>query len=132
MNQRIAHVDDDPDIRDTVKRVLIVGGYAVDSYETTRDFTESLKDSTTPPDLAILDVMVESMDAGLNTYEEIRKRYPKLPVIFMTSLGEMILPYFSGGSHDWVCIIEKPVEPESFLSIVRNRLDNTKAEASCS
>jgi len=128
--QRIAHVEDDSDIRDTVRRILTVAGYTVDSYETHSDFIKSLQDATNPPDLAILDVMVESMDAGLNTYEEMRKHFPGIRVIFLTSLGEMILPYFSGESHDWVCIVEKPVEPESLLAIIRSRLEPIKAETS--
>ena len=70
------------------------------------------------------------MDAGLDAYEEMRKRFPGIRIIFLTSLGEMILPYFSGESHDWVCIVEKPVEPESLLAIIRSRLDSTKAETS--
>ena len=126
--QRIAHVEDDSDIRDTVRRILSVAGYAVDSYETHSDFIKSLEVATSLPDLAILDVMVESMDAGLDTYEEMRKHFPGIRVIFLTSLGEMILPYFSGESHDWVCIVEKPVEPESQLAIIRSRLDPIKAE----
>lgn len=128
--QRIAHVEDDSDIRDTVRRILSVAGYAVDSYETHSDFIKSLEGSTNLPDLAILDVMVESMDAGLDTYEKIRKSFPGIRVIFLTSLGEMILPYFSGESHDWVCIVEKPVEPESLLAIIRSRLDSIKTETS--
>ncbi len=128
--QRIAHVEDDPDIRDTVSRILSVAGYTIDSYETHADFIKSLQDAANLPDLAILDVMVESMDAGFDTYEEMRKRFPGIRVIFLTSLGEMILPYFSGESHDWVCIVEKPVEPESLLAIIRSRLDPIKAETS--
>lgn len=128
--QRIAHVEDDSDIRDTVRRILSVAGYAVDSYETHSDFIKSLEGATNLPDLAILDVMVESMDAGLDTYEKIRKSFPGIRVIFLTSLGEMILPYFSGESHDWVCIVEKPVEPESLLAIIRSRLDSIKTETS--
>ncbi|MEK6708080.1 MAG: response regulator [Pseudomonadota bacterium] len=128
--QRIAHVEDDSDIRDTVGRILSVAGYTVDSYETHSDFLKALQDATELPDLAILDVMVESMDAGLDTYEEMRKRFPGIRVIFLTSLGEMILPYFSGESHDWVCIVEKPVEPVSLLAIIRSRLDPIKAETS--
>lgn len=128
--QRIAHVEDDSDIRDTVGRILSVAGYTVDSYETHSDFLKALQDATELPDLAILDVMVESMDAGLDTYEEMRKRFPGIRVIFLTSLGEMILPYFSGESHDWVCIVEKPVEPVSLLAIIRSRLDTVKAETS--
>ncbi len=130
MMQRIAHVEDDSDIRDTVRRILSVAGYTVDSYETHSDFIKSLEVATSLPDLAILDVMVESMDAGLDTYEEMRKHFPGIRVIFLTSLGEMILPYFSGESHEWVCIVEKPVEPESLLAIVRSRLEHTKTETS--
>jgi two-component system, OmpR family, response regulator ChvI len=123
--QRIAHVDDDPDIRDTVKRILGANGYAVDSYQTMSDFIASLlKNPAGPPDLAILDVMVESMDSGLEAYVELRKHFPELHMIFMTSLGEEIRPYFTGISDEWILIVEKPVEPVSFLSIVRHRLDD--------
>ena len=122
--QRIAHVDDDPDIRDTVRRILGANGYAVDSYQTMSDFIVSLlKNPASPPDLAILDVMVESMDSGLEAYVELRKNFPQLHMIFMTSLGEEIRPYFTGISDEWILIVEKPVEPISFLSIVRHRLD---------
>lgn len=130
--QRIAHIDDDPDIRDTVRRILIANGYSVDSYQTMSDFMESLSDSENQPDLAILDVMVESMDAGLNAYVEIRKRFPELHMIFMTSLGEEIRPYFTGLSDEWILIVEKPVDPASFLSIIRSRLDNSKSKADSS
>lgn len=126
LTQRIAHIDDDPDIRDTVRRILTASGYAVDSYETMNDFTGSLRESMSPPDLAILDVMVETMDIGLETYVDIRKNFPSLDMIFMTSLGEEIRPYFSGISDEWILIVEKPVEPESFLSIVRSRLDRSE------
>ena len=122
--QRIAHIDDDPDIRDTVRRILEASGYAVESYQTMNDFMVSLWNSTNPPDLAILDVMVETMDIGLEAYVEIHKRFPGLHLIFMTSLGEEIRPYFTGLSNEWILIMEKPVEPVSFLSIIHNRLEN--------
>lgn len=132
MTQRIAHVDDDPDIRDTVRQILIAHGYEVDSYQTTTDFINSLNDPTKLPDLAILDVMVESMDAGLSTYVELHERFPKMQAIFMTSLGDMILPYFENKSQEWICIIEKPIEPSVLLSIIRDRLDTSKPKASVS
>lgn len=126
-SSRIAHIDDDPDIRDTVKRILTANGYVIDSYQTMNDFLTSLWETEAPPDLAILDVMVETMDAGLDAYVEIRKRFPYLHMVFMTSLGEEIRPYFTGLSDEWILIIEKPVDPESFLSIVRNRLEHSES-----
>ena len=127
--QRIAHIDDDPDIRDTVKRILDANGYRVDSHQTMNDFIVSLDNPRNVPGLAILDVMVESMDVGLEAYVELRKRFPRLHMIFMTSLGEEIRPYFTGLSDEWILIVEKPVEPVSLLSIIRNRLGADSAVA---
>lgn len=122
MAPRIAHVDDDSDIREAVERILCKDGYEVDSYLSMQDFINSLQDEIDPPDLAILDVMVESMDSGLTTYAHIHKRFPKIQTIFLTSLGDMIRPYFEDGSHEWVCIMEKPVEPVSLLATINERL----------
>ncbi|MEK6595264.1 MAG: response regulator [Pseudomonadota bacterium] len=127
MAPRIAHVDDDSDIREAVERILCKDGYEVDSYLTMQDFINSLQDDANRPDLAILDVMVESMDSGLTTYAQIHKHFPQIQTIFLTSLGDMIRPYFEDGSHEWVCIVEKPVEPKSLLAIIHDRLDNTEA-----
>ena len=71
--------------------------------------------------------MVETMDAGLDAYVEVRKHFPELPMVFMTSLGEEIRPYFTDRSDEWILIIEKPVNPESFLSIVRSRLESPES-----
>ena len=125
MAPRIAHVDDDSDIREAVEQILRKNGYEVNSYLTMQDFIDSLEDDANRPDLAILDVMVESMDAGLTTYAQIHKRYPQIQTIFLTSLGDMIRPYFEDGSHEWVCIMEKPVEPMSLLATINERLKNT-------
>ncbi|HLP81647.1 MAG TPA: response regulator [Nitrosomonas sp.] len=125
MAPRIAHVDDDSDIREAVERILRKNGYEVDSYLTMQDFIDSLQDGTNRPDLAILDVMVESMDSGLTTYAQIHKRYPQIQTIFLTSLGDMIRPYFDDGSNEWVCIMEKPVEPISLLATINDRLNKT-------
>jgi len=122
MARRIAHVDDDSDIRDAVSRILKKHGYEVDSFLTMQDFVDSLEDSANRPDLAILDVMVESMDSGLTTYAQIHKRFPEMQAIFLTSLGDMIKPFFANESQEWVCILEKPVEPTSLLAIIDDRL----------
>lgn len=126
MAARIAHVDDDSDIREAVERILRKNGYEVDSYLTMQDFIDSLQDDAKRPDLAILDVMVESMDSGLTTYAQIHQRYPEIQTIFLTSLGDMIRPYFEDGSHEWVCIMEKPVEPISLLATIDDRLKSIR------
>ncbi|PTN12380.1 response regulator [Nitrosomonas aestuarii] len=125
MTKRIAHVDDDADIRDAVGRILRKHGYQVDHYLTMKELINTLEQGVNLPDLAILDVMVESMDAGLTAYAEIHKRYPQIQTIFLTSLGDMIRPYFDKESNEWVSIMEKPVEPESLLDVIQDRLGQT-------
>ncbi|MBX3629950.1 MAG: response regulator [Nitrosomonas sp.] len=127
MTKKIAHVDDDADIRDAVARILRKNGYEVNQYLTMRDFIAALEKGTEMPDLAILDVMVESMDAGLTAYAEIHKKHPKIQTIFLTSLGDMIRPYFDKASNEWVCVMEKPVEPESLLGVIGDRLNQATA-----
>ncbi len=126
---RIAHVDDDSDIRESIQRILEKNGYEVISYLTMQDFIDSLTSNANRPDLAILDVMVESMDSGLTTFANIHKNYPEIQAIFLTSLGDMIRPYFENQSHEWVCIMEKPVEPISLLATINERLKNHGGQA---
>lgn len=40
------------------------------------------------PDLVVLDVMMEHFDSGFNVSKTIKEKYPELPVILMTAIGE--------------------------------------------
>ena len=119
LTQVILHVDDDPDIRAVVAKVLADEGFQVNSLATVGEAMESLE--TSQPDLILLDVMVEEQDSGLNAYDLLAEKYPAIPKILLTSLGEMILPYFSDRKKA-VTILEKPILPERLVHTVRTRL----------
>lgn len=40
------------------------------------------------PDIVVLDVMMEHFDSGFNVSKAIKEKYPDLPVILMTAIGE--------------------------------------------
>jgi len=121
MANRIAHVDDDPDIRKAVRTILEAEGYEVENYAEMADFMKSIGNAKIRPALAILDVMVEKEDAGLGAFDALRIKYPDLPVILLTSLGEMIRPYFEQ-EKETVWIVEKPITPEKLLSIIQSQV----------
>lgn len=121
MAHKIVHVDDDPDILQAVRKILEAEGYVVENYAVMTDFITALDNMQHYPSLAILDVMVEKEDSGLGAYDILRTKCPEMPVILLTSLGEMIRPYFEQGN-SMVWIIEKPVAPEKLLSIVHSRI----------
>jgi FixJ family two-component response regulator len=136
MAPTIAHVDDDPDIRQAVRKILEAEGYVVENYSVMADFIKALDTRQNRPALAVLDVMVEKEDSGLGAYDLLRTKCPELPVILLTSLGEMVRPYFEQENAS-VWIVEKPVSPEKLVSIVHskvgktgllNRLDTTSGE----
>jgi two-component system, OmpR family, response regulator ChvI len=82
----IALVDDDRNILTSLSIALEAEGYRINTYS---DGTSALDGmSTTPPDLAILDIMMPRMD-GMETLRRLRAK-SDVPVIFLTSKDEDI------------------------------------------
>ena len=79
---KILVVDDERVLRDGMKTLLSVEGYAV---KTARNGVEALKAiDEDRPDLVLLDVMMPKLN-GFLVCEEIRRRDELLPVVFLTS-----------------------------------------------
>lgn len=119
MPKRIFHVDDDGDIRAAVQKVLAEEKFEIVSFDSVQNFFGFF--DAVKPDLVILDVMVEREDSGLVAYDELCKTAPDIPVIILTTLGELILPYFENRK-DMVTILEKPIMPENLIAAVWSRL----------
>ncbi len=82
----IVLVDDDRNILTSVSMVLEAEGYQVSSYTDGATALNAL--STTPPDLAVLDIKMPRMD-GMELLRRLRLK-SDLPVIFLTSKDEEI------------------------------------------
>jgi len=77
-------VDDDEDYRFQQKVQLEAAGFNVieaDSLAGAEALLESAK-----PDLAVVDLMMEEMDAGFTLCYHIKKKSPSLPVILVTAV----------------------------------------------
>src|SRR6266571_1748002 len=78
---RILVIDDDPDIRDTVRRILESRGHSV---ETASDGAAGIGHiAQRAPDLVITDIFMPGQD-GIETLVELRKAFPTLKVIAMS------------------------------------------------
>jgi DNA-binding response OmpR family regulator len=78
---RILLVDDERSLREGLKAVLAGEGFSV---RTARDGAEALKIFDEGFDLVLLDVMMPKMN-GFRTCEELRRRSPLVPVVFLTA-----------------------------------------------
>jgi two-component system response regulator ChvI len=110
----IALVDDDKNILASVSMLLEQEGYHVRTFTDGAAALTAL--STSPPDLAILDIKMPRMD-GLELLRRLRQAQD-LPVIFLTSKDEEIdeLMGLNAGADDY---IRKPFSQRLLLERVR-------------
>jgi DNA-binding response OmpR family regulator len=119
-------VDDDLDILEQVSLTLKQEGYEVVCAEGTQSAEEVLL--RTIPDLAILDLMMDEMDAGFVLCHQIKKLYPGTPVLMMTAVTSSTGIDFSPTTtqeKSWVkadLLLHKPVHPDRLKASVRQLL----------
>ena len=76
-------VDDDIDYLFQMKHHVEGFGFEVITAESLKEAEEALSNK---PDLAILDLMMETQDAGFVLAYKIKKKYPDVPVIIATAV----------------------------------------------
>lgn len=86
MNERIAIVEDEPDLSRMAAEVLTREGFKVTAYLDASSFLRSLE--KTPPDLVLLDLMLPDVD-GLDVCRMIRRNeaWGSIPIIMVTAKG---------------------------------------------
>ena len=109
-------VDDDVDILEQVSLTLKQAGYVVECAEGTPSAEEVLLRCR--PDLAIVDLMMDEMDAGFVLCHQIKRLYPGTPVLMMTAVTASTGLDFTPASaqeQSWVeadLLLHKPVHPD--------------------
>lgn len=114
--KKILVVDDDLDEREILAIDLQSSGFEVITAEGEEAAEEILME--TKPDLAIVDLMMENMDSGFVLAHRLKKLYPEVPVIILTSVtAETRLDFdlAKGDEPAWIkadAWIDKPVRSE--------------------
>jgi two-component system response regulator MprA len=117
---RLLVVDDDPDVRDSLRRSLEFEGYEV---TTAADGAEALR-LLTGVDLAILDLMMPNVD-GSEACRRLRAAGERLPVLMLTArdaLGDKVTG-LDAGADDYLV---KPFALEELLARVRALLKQNR------
>jgi DNA-binding response OmpR family regulator len=130
---RIALVDDEPDLRETLTFALNEQGYFCDSYRDGLQAWQAFQLKL--PDLVILDVSMPVMD-GLELCRNIRKISETIPILFLSSKDEEIdrILGLEIGGDDYMCkpfsVRELLVRIKVLLRRQRARLDPGVSHAS--
>lgn len=123
---KILVVDDDPAVRESLRRSLIFNGYAV---LLAADGEEALdKVQSERPDMAILDVMMPKLD-GLEVCRELRSQGDDIPILLLTardSVSERVAG-LDAGADDY---LTKPFALEELLARTRSLIRRAARPAS--
>lgn len=115
-------VDDDMDIRDSLKIILEKNGYGVRLARNGAEALKELKDQV--PDLMILDVMMSTDTEGFDLAYELKnsQEYENLPIILLTSFLEKVreegpdqFQHILGEEWPAKWLFEKPIDSERLL-----------------
>jgi two-component system response regulator MprA len=112
---RVLVVDDDPSVRESLRRSLVFNGYQVELAE---DGEHALrKVASTHPDVVVLDVMMPRMD-GLAACRALRAAGDDVPVLMLTARDEVSdrVAGLDAGADDY---LPKPFALEELLARLR-------------
>ena len=107
---RLLIVDDEPQIRELIKKYAVYEGYVVEEASNGNEAIRKAKDNSI--DLIIMDIMMPELD-GFSAVKEIRK-FNKVPIVMLSARGEEYdkLYGFDLGIDDYVT---KPFSPKELM-----------------
>ncbi|MFM8410664.1 MAG: UDP-3-O-acyl-N-acetylglucosamine deacetylase [Alphaproteobacteria bacterium] len=116
--RRILVVDDEDEIRQSLRGVLSDEGFAVEEAGDGRRALEMVRSA--PPDLVVLDVWLPEID-GIALLEQIKALHPRLPVVIICGHAniEAAVRATRLGASDF---IEKPFSIEALLGSIERAL----------
>jgi two-component system nitrogen regulation response regulator NtrX len=124
MTARILVIDDEAEIRRSVRMILEYEGYDVQEASSGPEGLALIERE--PPDLVFMDIRMPGMD-GLEALQKIRQLNDALPVVIISGHGTVSTAVEATklGAFDF---IEKPLASERVLVTIRNALDSTRLQ----
>ncbi len=116
----ILTIDDDPDYLEAIKTLLEANGYVVEqasSAETGLKIAQKVE-----PDLVIVDLMMEEIDAGTSFVTDLRALGRSIPIYMLSSVGDQLDRSTSYASLGLAGVFQKPINPENLLRVLKEKL----------
>ena len=113
-------IDDDEDVRIVLKTVLEAHGYVVETAATGEEGLRNYKKS--PPDLVIVDLMMEEVDSGTTFVKEVKAIGGKAPMYMLSSIGDSLTLASDYSSLGLSGVLQKPIDSDRLLNIVSKKL----------
>ncbi len=113
-------VDDDQDLLDALKLVLEKSGYAAVTARTAEDGFKKYKEVN--PDLVIVDLMMEEVDAGTGLVRALKAEGNTKPVYMLSSVGDNLNVTIDYSELGLAGVFQKPIDNQQLLNVLRSKL----------
>jgi hydrogenase maturation protease len=122
-NKTILIVDDDSDVRATLRIILESAGFTVGEAadgEAGLKIAERIK-----PDAILLDLMMETVDAGSKVSTRLKESGFACPIFLLSAAGDSVRYTIGTRELGLAGIFQKPVDPNALLTTLRTKLKVT-------
>ena len=113
-------VDDDQDVLDSVRMILEGSGYVMVEANTAEEGLRVYKE--VGPDLLIVDLMMEEVDAGTSLVKELKAVGNTAPVFMLSSVGDGLSMATDTSELGLAGVLQKPVEHDVLLRLLKRKL----------
>ena len=113
-------IDDDEDVLLAMRMVLESNGYiAIEAQSGEEGLSVYKKEQ---PDFVIVDLMMESIDAGKNFAKELRLLDNKAPVYMLSSAGDSLVQNVDFIELGLQGVFQKPIDTKALLTALTTKL----------
>ena len=113
-------VDDDPDIRESLRVILEANDYLVEDAGSAEEGVKVYK--RVQPDLVIVDLMMEEVDAGTQFVTEMKALGNTAPIYMLSSTGDALSQVTDVTGLGLAGIFQKPIHSDTLLTLLREKL----------
>ena len=112
-------IDDDPDVRDSLSRLVRAASLGVECFDSADAFLAAWREDR--PGCLVTDIRMPGMN-GLELQERMRSEGPSIPTIVLTGYGDVpgAVRALKGGAIDF---LQKPYEPDVLLVRIAEALE---------
>jgi DNA-binding response OmpR family regulator len=116
----ILYIDDDPDFLDTMRVLLNAHGYEMADAATAEEGLKAYQEAN--PDLIIVDLMMEEVDAGAHFVKDLKAKGCNVPIYMLSSVGDNLSMSTDVTELGLDGVLQKPINPDHLVNILKTKL----------
>ncbi len=117
----VLYVEDDADYQDMVREILEAAGFEMVAASSAEDGIRAWEEAK--PDLVIVDLMMEEVDAGTSLITDLRARGCDVPIYMLSSVGDDLALSMDYSALGLAGVFQKPIDGNMLITILKSRLN---------